>query len=107
MPSCSSTCQIHVGDIGTQFVLTIKDCGEDIIDISTVISIDIIFSKPDGTTLTKVGAFYTDGTDGKVKYVIQDDDLDMAGNWKIQAFVDFGSTEFYSTIQSFKVYGNL
>jgi hypothetical protein len=98
--------EIHVNDVGTQFRLTIKDDGE-IVDISSVTEKIIHFRKPNGTCVEKEASFLTDGTDGILTYLSQDGDLDMAGKWKIQAFVDFGSTEFYSNIDSFKVYRNL
>jgi len=99
--------EIHVDDIGTNFIVTIRDENEAIVDISTATTKNIIFRKPDGIILTKAGSFVTDGTDGKLKYAFQSGDLDTHGQWYAQAFIDFGSTEWYSDIEKFTVYNNL
>ena len=98
--------EIHVGDIGTVFRITIKD-GADIVDISNVDSKLVFFQKPDGTTLSRTATLYTDGLDGILQYVTQDGDLDQAGTWQIQAKIDFGTDVFYTNIEKFKVYRNL
>ena len=59
--------EIHLNDIGTKFVITVKDGGETV-DISNpnIASRSIIFRKPSDVVVTKVGAvdsagtFYTD-----------------------------------------------
>jgi hypothetical protein len=99
--------EIHVGDIGTAFIVTVKDEDEAIVDVSTATTKQIIFKKSDGSVVTKTASFVTDGTDGQIKYVSVADDLDVAGLWYLQAFIDFGSTEWKSDIRKFKVYPNL
>lgn len=101
------TCEIHVSDIGTEFILTIKDCDENIIDISNATSMNIFFKKPNGDTITRVGAFYTDGTDGKMSYTIIDGDIDEVGSWKIQAQVVAVNGTWKSSFKAFKVHRNL
>ena len=60
--------EIHVGDIGTVFTLTIKD-GSSVIDLSGATTKQIILRKPDRvTSSTKTASFVTDGSDGKIKY---------------------------------------
>jgi hypothetical protein len=68
-----ATCvqEIHLGDIGTVFEVTLKDC-DVIVDISTATEMYIIFQKPDGTKLTFDAEFTTDGEDGKLQYVTVD-----------------------------------
>ena len=100
-------CEIHLGDIGTIFRLTIVDCDDVFIDISSATTKTISFRKADGTTVTKTGVFYTNGTDGIIDYISVADDLDMSGSWKIQAFVILSTGEWSSDIGTFTVYDNL
>lgn len=101
------TGEIHINDIGTVFQVTIKDENEDIVDISSATVKNLIFQKPDGSTITKSASFVTDGTDGLIKYTTVSGDIDSYGNWKLQAFIDLGDTELYSDITKFTVYKNL
>lgn len=98
--------EIHVGDIGTVFRVTIKD-GADIVDVSNVDSKLLFFQKPDGTLLTKEATLYSDGLDGIIEYTTQSGDLDQAGTWQIQAKIEFGTDVFYTNIEKIKVYRNL
>jgi hypothetical protein len=98
--------EIHVNDIGTVFKILIKD-GEDVQDISTASTKNIIFLKPDGTSVTKSGTFTTDGTDGYIQYTTVLDDIDLVGIWKIQAHIIMGTLNFKTDISPFRVYANL
>ena len=98
--------EIHAGDIGTIFRITIKD-GDSIVDVSSVDSKVIYLQKPDNSTLTKAASYYTDGTDGIIQYVTESGDLDQIGTWQIQARIDFGTDVFSTNIDKFKVLRNL
>ena len=98
--------EIHKGDIGTQFTVTVPD-GTTVVDISTASTKQLIFKKPGGTILTKSTSFVTDGTDGKMQYVSVDGDLSDDGVWKMQGKVIIGGNTFSTDITSFKVYRNL
>lgn len=97
---------IQVNDIGTQFKCTIKE-NEAIVDISSATVMNIIFKKPDSTSLTVDAFLFTDGTDGIIYYNAETGDLDQAGMYKIQAHVSFGDESYYSNIGSFRVKCNL
>jgi hypothetical protein len=98
--------EIHVGDIGTVFQVTVNDQNV-IVDLSNEDNMYILFRKPDDSFKQVIPTLLTNGTDGKIKYVTQSGDLDQYGTWQIQARVVFG-TEVYSTdIQRFKVLRNL
>lgn len=97
--------EIHVGDIGTQFIITVTD--NTAVDISTATTKQFIFKKPDGTKLTVSASFYSDGTDGKLTYTTVDGDIDIAGTWKLQTLVVISDGTFYSDVTTFKVYSNL
>jgi len=98
--------EIHINDVGTEFKLTISDAGA-VVDLSpggTTITVN--FRKPDGTCFSK-SADIVDAANGIVRYITESGDLDTTGTWKLQAFVDFGTTEFYSDIHSFRVHKNI
>lgn len=98
--------EIHIDDIGTQFIVTIKD--DDVaVDLSTATTKQLIFRKPDGTKLTKNASFVTDGTDGKLKYVSVSGDLNEAGYWKLQAYIAIGSNAWKTNTTIFRVHPNL
>lgn len=98
--------EIHVDDLGTRFLATIKDDGV-VVDISNASSILMMFKKPDDQILTKNGTFYTNGSDGKVYYDTVAGDLDEAGQYKLQAQVVLPSGTYYTDIHSFQVHCNL
>jgi DUF4097 and DUF4098 domain-containing protein YvlB len=101
-------CEIHIGDVGTRFLFTIQDCDDvNPLDVSTASSIEIIFKKPDSSTLTVTATFLTDGTDGKVYYDTVAGDIDQVGRWQVQGKVTFPTGVFYSDIHKFQVYANL
>ena len=97
---------IHKGDTGTKLLITIKDNG-GVVDISSASSLSIFIKRPDGTVLTRAGILETDGTDGKMYYIIVAGDLNEAGLYKIQAQVTLTSGAFYSSTAGFKVHCNL
>ena len=98
--------EIHVNDIGTRFLVTIKDDGV-IVDISAASSVTMMFKKPDDEVVNKAGTLYTDGTDGQVYYDTLVGDLDEAGQYKLQAKVVLAAGTYYTDIYSFQVHCNL
>ena len=97
--------EIHINDVGTEFKLTISDAGA-VVDVSSAIT-TVNFRKPDGTCVSKGADIVDGGSGGVVRYITDSGDLDTTGTWKLQAFVDFGATEFYSDIHSFRVHKNI
>ena len=98
--------EIHYADIGTAFEITLQD-DSTVVNISAATTKQIIFQKPDGTTVTETADFVTDGTDGKIQYVIASGDLDTVGTWSIQAKIIISTNTWYSDIQTFEVHGNI
>ena len=69
--------EIHVDDLGTKFIVTVKD-GDSVINVSGATTKNIIFKKPSGTKVTAAASFETDGSDGVISYIVtgtEDDDL--------------------------------
>ena len=98
--------KIQVGDIGTAFRIRVMDDGV-LVDISSCTTKHIIFKKPDGTVVIEDADFYTDGTDGYMQYVAVTGDLDQAGKWKIQGYVEFNTVGWHTVKDSFLVSDNL
>lgn len=98
--------EIHVDDIGTKFLVTIKDDGA-IVDVSNASSILMKFRKPDDVVLTQNGLLESDGTDGMVYYNTQSGDLDQAGTYKLQVTVYLPTGTYYTDVYTFKVHCNL
>ena len=98
--------EIHQDDVGTQFLVTVKD-GSSAVNISSATTKQLIIKKPSGTKLTKAAAYSTDGADGKIYYNTVADDLDEAGTYKLQGKVVISDGTFYTDITTFKVHRNL
>jgi len=98
--------EIHIGAVNLDFIAFIKEDGA-IIDISQATEKVFYFTKPNGELLTKTATFVTNGEDGLLHYSTSAEDIDVAGIWKVQAKVSFGSSVYPSDIHSFRVYKNL
>jgi hypothetical protein len=99
--------QIRQNDIGTQFLITIKDDGAAV-DISGASVKQLIFQKPKAFVRVVQNAnFYTDGTDGKMFYTSVSGDLDTLGTWKIQGILQIGTSVWSTDIHTFDVFRNL
>lgn len=98
--------EIHLNDIGTNFEITILNDGV-VVDISSATTKEIKFKKSNGSTFTQSVSFVTDGTDGKIKYLSVDGDLDLIGIWQIQARVVLSSGTWSSETEEFEVFANI
>jgi hypothetical protein len=101
------TNEIHRGDIGTVFKVTIKDSSV-VVDISSSTTKQLIFKKPSGEKLEKNASYFTNGSDGIITYTTVDGDLDEEGMWKLQGkIVLSGGNTFNTDLTSFKIHRNL
>lgn len=66
-------------------------------------TIQIVFTKPDGTIVAKTATFKTDGSDGIIQYTIESDFL-IAGSWRVRGRVAAGDAKLTTEDYSFKVY---
>src|SRR5689334_2910778 len=99
--------EIHIEDVGTNFLVTIYDQNSQIVNLETATSFVIRFGKPDGSSFDKTAILYTDGLDGKVVYALESGDIDMSGRWSYQIIVSFEDTLFHTNVQDFVVYKNI
>ena len=98
----------HVGDIGTTIILTVQEDGVAV-NISTATVKQIKLRKnPSGITKIFTAAFVTTGADGKIKYVTTAvSDLDEAGTWEAQAYIELPTGKWNSDPANFTVEANL
>lgn len=99
--------QIHVNDVGTVFELVLKDECNKLVDLSAATALQILFTKPSKSTLTKTAVLTNDGTDGKINYVAIAGDLDEVGSWQVQGRVTTAGGAWSSSVSKFKVHPNL
>src|SRR5262245_28903947 len=98
----ATSTDMHVGDVGTVIEVTLYE-DDDLIDLSGATVKQLRLQKPDGTVDTKTALFSTDGTDGKVRYVMQADDLDQAGDWRLQVYIETPAGKWSSEAGVFSV----
>jgi hypothetical protein len=98
---------VHVGDVGTVFRLEVRDQDDAIVDVSGATTMNITFKKPSGTTAVKTAVHATDGTDGLIQYITVSGDIDEAGVWQYQGFIDLPAWEGHTLPVAFPVRRNL
>ena len=72
---------IFVGDVGVEIRLDTKQ------DLSNATVTKILAKKPSGSTVVWNATKY--GTTTKITYTTDSDDLDEAGDWSLQAYVEW------------------
>ncbi len=104
----TTAADIRVGDVGTAFRLTVRDEEGAIVDLSTATLMRLLFRPPKGAARSKPAELVTDGTDGQMRYVTQSpSDLDKAGLWEVQAYVEVPGWRGHSGTYAFDVKRNL
>ena len=98
--------EIHQYDVNTALVITIVDEDGEAVNVASATVMKILLRKPDDEEMVKTAVLDTDGSDGKIKYLTIDGDLDQHGTWEIQGFVKIGSSENYTAWESFRVIRN-
>lgn len=100
--------EIHQYDIGTRFLITVKD-DDEFVDISNAAYRQLTFRKPSDTSVAKIASIFGDGsaTSGVMYYDTIAGDLDEVGIWKMQGKIELPSGTYYTNIYSFKVHCNL
>jgi hypothetical protein len=99
--------EIHVGDIGTQILISIVDQDGGVADISLASSTIFSIEKPNGVILEVDAELYTDGTDGLLLYTVVEGDFDVVGIYKVQPKIIFSSGSYSGSVSTFRVYKNL
>jgi hypothetical protein len=97
---------IYIADFGVPFEITIVEDGAAV-NISDATTMALTLKKPNGSTLTKTLDFKTDGTDGIVTYTFLTTDLDIAGTWKYQVYIETATSGKHTAHGELDVGGNL
>lgn len=92
----SSTVQVVAEEIETvaygsivDFVFLLRDADTGaIIDISDATLLEVTFRRPTGTEFTVTATLFTDGTDGKMRYITLAGDLNAVGIWQKQPYFE-------------------
>ena len=101
--------EIHKNDIGTRFLITIKDDG-NVVNISGdpgSSTHQINIKKPDDTVVNRSATLRDVGISGVMYYDTIAGDLDQAGTYKLQAKVVIPSGTYFTDVYTFKVHSNL
>lgn len=98
--------RIQLDAIGVDFKYTVKEDGVAR-DISSATVIQMKFKKPDGSVITRTGAFVNTGTDGLIRYVSIASDLDQVGFWERQAYLVMTGYTGHTKATDFEVFPNL
>ena len=85
---------VFVGDVGTVISL---DCGTS---VTTATVRKIVVKKPNGVRVQWTAAV---DTETSIKYVVQAGDLDVAGDWQLQAYVEFPAWKGRGSVATLKV----
>ena len=101
--------EIHKDDVGTRFLITVKDDGlpVNISGVSGGSVHQISFRKPSDTVIDRNATLKDYGISGVMFYDTVAGDLDEAGLYKLQAKVIVPSGTFFTDIFSFKVHPNI
>lgn len=106
IPNAELLNNIQVGATNLLIKLELRE-GYGILDISDATVKNIVIEKPGSTVMTKTATFSTDGTDGLIYYRTVAGDLNEAGTYQLQAYIEMPDFSGYSTIQTFAVTANL
>lgn len=94
------------GDYGQAIELTFLDVDTNLAaDISAYTSSQqMVFTKPDGKTVTKTATFKTTGVNGIIQYTVEPGLL-TAGTWGVRGRVASGSAVLSTEREAFEVLG--
>jgi len=105
----SGTTDLQYGDRGTKIRVTVKENGAAF-DISAATTKKIIFQKKNKEILEVDADFLTDGTDGVLQYVTSGSDVSLAGDWKLQAYLELSGSPggaWHTSIADMSIAANL
>ena len=88
--------QLRKYDVGSVIRVTVMEHGA-IFNASAAIVKMMKLRKPSGNVLEVPAEFQTDGSDGVVLYVTDEDDLDETGPWTGQVFLEFSAAAAWHT----------
>jgi len=87
---------VRVNDVGQVFEIVVLDEDGKVVNLQFSNTKEFLFGKPSGS-FTRSAQFVTDGTDGRIKYVTVDGDLDEPGEWSLQGRVEVPGVGVFTT----------
>jgi len=88
---------IFVGCVGTLVKVTVKD-DKDVVDLSTATTKTLLIQRPNESTARAMSMdFLTDGSDGILIYSLLSGDIDVAGDWTFQIYIETPSWQDHTT----------
>lgn len=97
---CTDT-HIFVGDEGTKFVFSIKECDDTLQDITDVTLAVITFKKPNYTKIVETGVI--DTVASTVSFITTAGFLDIAGDWKVQITIATPTGKWSSSVKTINI----
>lgn len=98
---------VYINDVGVVLEAEFLEQDGSVYPISNFSVMTMFIKKPDGTVLTKIPGYVTDGTDGLAQYTTAESDLDQPGTYRYQVYVEREGVEFHSDVFSFIALKNL
>lgn len=97
-------------DVGITHRFTCYLNGSVMTNLDSVTEKTLLYTSPSKETVERTASFYTDGTDGKLKYVILETDFEEVGIWSVQARIKwsdigpvFTDKEYFLVLQNSEV----
>lgn len=72
-------------------------------DVSSATNLTLVLVNPKGVVKYKTLAFYTDGKDGKLVYLIIAGDLDVVGDWQLYGLITLPAGPLRTSKGKFRV----
>ena len=94
---------VRKNDVGVALQAAVKKRDGSALDVSAATSLTMVFTKPDGETISRPANAANGGADGVVQYVTAEGDLDQTGTWKVDVVVEAPGLHITSTTYKFKV----
>ena len=92
--------RVYVGDVGTLLIV------ETFVDLLKATVKKILYKKPDGTTGEWLGTV-AEGDPTQIRYYLQEGDIDMAGIWKLQVYVEMPGWKGVGDVVILPVYSRI
>lgn len=102
----ADTSDLHIGDTGTIIRITITE-NNTAVDLSGATVKQIVFQDKTRVTVTRDADFVTDGTDGQIQVLSEEDDFQQSGELKIQVYLELSNWQGHSSIDTLSVGKNL
>ena len=98
--------QFQQYDRGGVLAIIIRDTAtKTVVNLTGALTAALVFRKPSGKTFQRNAI--NGGSNGKLSYTWQVNELDESGEWEVQAFVRLASGAWYSSTATFQVGANI